>query len=251
MCVTEMEERNFEQRCAITFCVNLGETGIESFNKLKQAYGEHALSRSQVFKWYKAFSEGRESIKVELRSVRPSTSKSDNNVEIVRALLRSDCRLTVRMIASELNLNHTTVHQILTEELATKKLCAQFVPKKLIIEQKDNRKDVLFHLLERIQRERNFLKKVITGDETWILECDPGTKRQNKEWHTSASPRPKKAKRKKSKIKSMLICFFDSEGIVHTDFVPQGHTVNQFYYREILERLRKRVIRVRPSIADN
>ena len=49
----------------------------------------------------------------------------------------------------------------------------------------------------------------------------------------------------------MLICFFDSEGIVHTEFVPQGHTVNQIYYREILERLRKRVVHVRPSIADN
>jgi len=31
----------------------------------------------------------------------------------------------------------------------------------------------------------------------------------------------------------------------------QGQTVNQVYYREILERLRKRVVRVRPSIADN
>jgi len=39
-------------------------------------------------------------------------------VEIVRALVRSDRRLTVRLIASELNLNHTMVHQILTEELA-------------------------------------------------------------------------------------------------------------------------------------
>ena len=49
----------------------------------------------------------------------------------------------------------------------------------------------------------------------------------------------------------MLICFFDSEVIVHTEFVPQGHTVNQFYYREILEKLRTRVVRVLPSIADN
>ena len=64
VCVTEMEERNFEQRCAIKFCVKLGETGIETLNKLKQAYGEHALTRSQVFKWYKALSEGRESIKM-------------------------------------------------------------------------------------------------------------------------------------------------------------------------------------------
>ena len=49
----------------------------------------------------------------------------------------------------------------------------------------------------------------------------------------------------------MVICFFDNQGIVHTEFVPQGQTVNQFYYREILERLRKRVVRVRSSIANN
>ena len=88
VCVTEMEERNFEQRYAIKFCVKLGETGIETFSKLKQAYGEHALSRSQVFKWYKAFSEGHESIKDEPRSLRPSTSKTGNNVEKVRAFVR-------------------------------------------------------------------------------------------------------------------------------------------------------------------
>jgi len=155
------------------------------------------------------------------------------------------------MIAGDLNLNHTTVHQILTQELAMTKLCAKTVPKNLTIEEKDNRKDVCLHLLERIQSERNFLKNVITGDETWIFVYDPETNRQSKEWHTSASPRPKKARMNKSKIKSMLICFFESEGIVHTEFVPQGQTVNQFYYREILERLRKRVVRVRPGIANN
>ena len=64
MCVTEMEERNFEQRYAIKFRVKLGETGIETFNKLKQAYGEHALTRSQVLKWYKAFSEGLNPLKM-------------------------------------------------------------------------------------------------------------------------------------------------------------------------------------------
>ena len=120
---------------------------------------------------------------------------------------------SVRLIASELNLNHTMVHQILTEELAMKKLCAKFVPKNLTIEQKDNRKDVCFQLLERIQRDRNFLKNVITGHETWIFEYDPETKRQSKEWHTPASPRPKKARRSKSKIKSMLICFLTVKGL--------------------------------------
>jgi len=145
VCVTETE--NFEQQCAIKFCAKLGGTGIETFNKLKQAYGEHALSRTQVFKWYKAFSAGCESIKDEPCSGRPSTSKTENNVEKVRALVRSDHRLTVRMIASELNLNQTTVHQILTQELAMRKLYAKIVPKNLTIEQKD----VCLHLLEWIQ----------------------------------------------------------------------------------------------------
>ena len=47
----------------------------------------------------------------------------------------------------------------------------------------------------------------------------------------------------------MLLCFFDSQGIVHKEFVPPGQTVNQTFYREVLERLRKRVARVRPGIA--
>jgi len=33
----------------------------------------------------------------------------------------------------------------------------------------------------------------------------------------------------KSKIKSMLICFFDSQGVVNKKFVPQGQTVNEQY----------------------
>jgi len=57
-------------------------------------------------------------------------------------------------------------------------------------------------------------------------------------------------RRSKLKIKSMLICFLDSQGVVHKKFVPLGQTVNKQYYREFLERLRKRVHRVRPEIAD-
>ena len=78
---------------------------------------------------------------------------------------------------------------------------------------------------------------------------DPETKRQSREWHTTNSPHPKKARMSKSKIKSMLICFFDSQGIVHKEFVPPGQTVNQIFYPEVLERLRKMVALVRPGIA--
>ena len=50
----------------------------------------------------------------------------------------------------------------------------------------------------------------------------------------------------------MLICFFDSQVVVHKEFVTQGQAVNkQFTYcREVLERLRKMLHRVRPESAD-
>ena len=160
--------------------------------------------------------------------------------------MRSDCRLTLRMISSELNLNLFTVHQILTQDLEMRKVCAKMVPKNLTTEQKANRKDVCLELLDR---QPEFFSRIITGDESWILEYDPEKKRQSREWHTANSPRPKKARMSKSKIKSRLICFFESQGIVHKEFVPPGQTVNQTFYRVVLERLRKRVARVRPCIA--
>ena len=54
----------------------------------------------------------------EPRAGRPSTSKTDDNVERVGSVRR----LTLRMISSELNLNWFTVHQILTQNLDMRKL---------------------------------------------------------------------------------------------------------------------------------
>jgi len=161
--------------------------------------------------------------------------RNEQAQERVRSLVRSDRRLTLRIISSELNLNRFTVHQILTQDLYTRKVCAKMVPKNLTSEQKANRRDMCLDLQDRLEREPEFFSRVITGDESWILEYDPKTNRQSREWHTAKSPRPKKARMSKSKIKSMLICFFDSQRIVHKEFVPPGQTINQIFYREVLE----------------
>ena len=173
--------------------------------------------------------------KGEPRAERPSTSKTDDNVERVRSLVRSDHRLTLGMISSELNLNWFTVHQVLTQDLDMRKVCTKMVPKNPTTEQKANQRDVCLDLLDYLEKEPEFFSHVITGDESWILEYDPETIRQIREWHTANSPRPKKVRMSKSKLKSMLICFFDSQGIMHKEFVLSGQTVNQAFYWEVLE----------------
>jgi len=137
--VTKMDRQNFEHRIAIKFCVKLDESATGPYENLQRAYGEHSLSRAQVFRWHMSFLEGREQVEEEPRAGRFSTSKTDYNVERVRSLLRSDRRLTLRMISSKLNLNRFTVHQILTQDLFKRKVCAKMVPKKLTTEQKANR----------------------------------------------------------------------------------------------------------------
>ena len=51
------------------------------------------------------------------------------------------------------------------------------------------------------------------------------------------SLRQKKSRQSKSKVKVMLITFFNVRGIVDSEFLPQGQTINQQVYKEILRLL--------------
>jgi len=77
-----------------------------------------------------------------------------------------------------------------------------------------------------INGDKNFLDKVITGDESWCFVYNPETKHQSSKWVSEHSPRPKKLRFQKSKAKKMLIAFFESQGIVHKEFVQEVCTVN-------------------------
>ena len=42
-----------------------------------------------------------------------------------------------------------------------------------------------------LERQDDILSRVITGDETWVYQYDPETKRQSVQWKTANSSRPK------------------------------------------------------------
>jgi len=92
-----------------------------------------------------------------------------------------------------------------------------------------------------------FFNKIIRGDEIWCFACDPETKRKSSQWVGETSPRPKKLKFQRYCINTMLIFFFDSHGVVHKEFVPEGKTVNAEFYKGIMDLLLKRIQRVRPA----
>jgi hypothetical protein len=56
------------------------------------------------------------------------------------------------------------------------------------------------------------------------------------------------ARQMKSKVKSMLIMFFDIKGVVHKEFVMAGLTVSSAYYYDVLRRLRENLRRLRREL---
>lgn len=236
-----------EQRAAIKFCFKLKKTPSETLELLQTAYGNECLSRSKVFEWYARFKAGRESLADDPREGRPSTSTTDANIERVRVAVASNPRATVEMLSDELHISEGSVHTILTGKLGKSKICAKFVPHFLTPEQKIRRVAASETLIKMADSDPNFLDKIITGDESWCFQYDPSTKRQSMEWRGRDEERPTKIRAVKSKIKTMLITFFDTQGIIHREFVPPGQKVDAVFYKSVLERLLARIRRVRPN----
>ena len=138
------------------------------------------MSRARAFEWHKRLREGREECEDDQKSGRPVTIRTDTNIDRVKQLVRIDRRLTVRMI-SELSIDRDIVWKILTENLEMRKLCAKMVPKILSEYQKQQRFTVCQDITKRLEAEPDLLNSVLSGDETWVFEYDPETKRQSRE----------------------------------------------------------------------
>jgi len=121
------------------------------------------------------------------------------------------------------------------------------VPRLLTVEQKDERVSICTVLREQAQNDPNFMSSVITGDESWVYGYDPETKQMYSQSKTASSPQPKKARQVKSNVKTMLIAFFDIDGLVHHEYIPRGQTVHKEFYKTVLQRLRDAVCRHRPE----
>jgi len=61
----------------------------------------------------------------------------------------------------------------------------------------------------------------------------------------------KKTRMSRSKIKVILVGFFDWKGIDHHEFVPRGQMVNKQLYQEVLASLSEAVCRKRPELWEN
>ena len=135
---------------------------------------------------------------------------------------------------------------ILSDGLNKQRVAAKFVPRLLSNDQKEHCIPVCTELKEQAEKDANFISTIITGDECWVFGYKPEMKQQLSQWQTPNS-KPKKALQVQGNVKSMLVCFFDTEDIIHKEFVPPGQTVNGKFYCDILRWLKVNIQRKCPD----
>lgn len=239
-----------EQRAFVKIMTLRHKKPSEIHQELVEACGEAAMALRTVQKWVKRVEDGESSTQDAARSGRPSTSNEEEHLEQLRALMETDRRWTCDELAEQMpQVSRTSIYRLLTDVLGMRKVAARWVPHNLSEEQKAERVTISRRLLQRQQRDSNFLDRIVAIDETWIRSYEPELKRQSAEWRHPDSPRPKKFRQKPSSMKLMMIAAYDSTGVILSHFVPQGQTVNAAYYSNYLRvHLRAALRRKRPNL---
>jgi hypothetical protein len=143
-----------------------------------------------------------------------------------------------------------TIHATLHDDLHLSKKSARRVPKLLNQDMKNERVrtcDAFMSLLRC--HSMAMLDRFVTMDESAVSFHTPQTKQQSKQWLVKGELGPIKAKVHASRSKQMVLAFFDSKGLIYTNYVPKGSTVNANYIVEALGKFLKVFRQKRPEMA--
>ncbi len=131
-------------------------------------------------------------------------------------------------------------------QLGMKKVSTRWVPKLLTPIQRTNRVDCCQELLQESEESpTNFYDRIVTGDKTWVYYYDPLSQQEAKVWKRSDEETPTRLRQARSVGKIMMVIFWDKDGVLLTEYLQRGTTINGPYYASIIERLRSVILEKR------
>ncbi|CAK9826900.1 Histone-lysine N-methyltransferase SETMAR [Anthophora retusa] len=235
----ESEKQHF--RHILLFYYRKGKNAVQAGKKLTDVYGEDVLTVRQCQNWFAKFRSGNFDIEDAPRSGRPVEADKDT----IKALVDANRRITTREVGERLNLSNSTVYAHLKGLGLTSKLDI-WVPHVLTERNLCRRVDVCDSLLKRHQNDP-FLKRIITGDEKWIVYNNVKRKRS---WSKKDEPAQSISKANIHQKKVMLSVWWDFKGIVFFFFelLPDNTTINSEVYCHQLDKLNDALQQKRPEL---
>lgn len=236
--MSNFEPNKRHLREALLFCFHLKKSAAEAHRMLQEAYGEGCVDDSMCRKWFRHFKDGEFDVEDKERSGRPKTFK-DAELE---ALLDEDPCQTEKELSEQLNVTHQCVSQRLHALGLVQKL-GNWLPHELKERDIERRKTICELLLQRQQR-KDFLHRIITGDEKWIRYDNP---KRKPAWVKPGEPGPSTPKANIHGSKVMLCIWWDQQGVVYYELLKQGETITGEVYRRQLIRLKQALGEKRPE----
>jgi len=104
-------------------------------------------------------------------------------------MLINNRKLTIRELAKDLNIDCGSIQDIVVNGLGLRRVAAKLVLKELNFMQKRDRVVIAKDMISKAESDPTFIKRIITGDETWVYEYDTQSRHQANEWKASNEPR--------------------------------------------------------------
>jgi len=125
------------------------------------------MSHTQVYEWTEKFKNGITSVEDSPRPGPAFTAVMEDNIAAVENVVRENWRVTLKEVASLLDISVGSAHRIIHDELKFRKVCARWVPKQLTPEMKERHVDACQECLCWYEADvEAYLQHIVTGDES-------------------------------------------------------------------------------------
>lgn len=225
---TGYEITRFEIRVLLRHYWKKGLSIRDAADAINEVEGENTIGKTVVGKWFQRFNEGSFDLNDKPRSGRPTVS----DASALQAVLDKEPSSSTRDLEAELGISHMTVWNHLQKfEFVHKK--PRQDPHELTKAQANKRVEVCRQLLNNPLDDR-FWKRIVTSDEKWVYLVNHN---RDKRWVPKGQTTPSVPKQDRFGKKVLLCVWWNFEGIVHFELVPNGRAINAELYCQQLERV--------------
>lgn len=236
-----MENKNEYFRHIMLFYFHKGKNAAQTHKKICAVHRDDGVSETTVREWFRRFRSGDFNCADSLRSGRPTEVDDDQ----IKTLIENNQRYTTREIAEILKISNSTVFEHLKKLGCVNRLDV-WVPHDLSEKNLMDRISICDSLHKRNENDP-FLKRMVTGDEKWIVYNNVVRKRSWGKRDEPPLPTPKAGLHPK---KVMLCVWWDWKGILYYELLPQNQTINSDRYCSQLDQLDAAIKEKRPELAN-